>query len=101
MWDQGLRVGLEENSTLEVPVEINELAQRVRELPESVRTELEPAMDDVLEQAIFRSRVLTLAKDALVRFRHDLELMRFDLDRTREEREALRRRLAETGRYLS
>jgi hypothetical protein len=70
------------------------LADRVRVLPERLRRELEPMLHDAMEQAVFRGRVLALARDALARFRLDLEVIRFDLDATRAEREELERCLA-------
>lgn len=78
-----------------LPAELAELNDRVRALPPAVRAELEPVVAEVLEQARFRGRVLTVARDALERLRLDLELARFDLDATRREREHLRRLLAE------
>lgn len=77
----------------EVPVELVELKERVRTQPAAVRAELEPLVDDILEQARFRSRVLTVARDALEQLRLDLEMARFDLDATRRERESLRQLL--------
>jgi hypothetical protein len=53
-------------------------------------------LDDAMEQAVFRGRVLSLARDALARYRLDLEVARFDLDQTRSERENLERRLSAT-----
>ena len=78
----------------DVPAELRNLAARVRSLPTEIRLSLEPAVNDALEQAAFRARVLILAREALERMRHDLELIRFDLDQTRQEREELRRRVA-------
>ena len=69
-----------------VPEEWTTLQERVRGLPDAVRVELEPALADALEQARFRGRVLSVAREALGRQRLDLELMRFDLDATRRER---------------
>jgi len=77
----------------EVPVELVELKERVRMQPAAVRAELEPLVEDILEQARFRSRVLTVARDALEQLRLDLEMARFDLDATRRERESLRQLL--------
>lgn len=77
----------------EAPPELRVLMERIRSLPAEVREELEPMVGDAMEQAVFRGRVLTLAREALERFRLDLELTRFDLDATRNERERLRRLL--------
>lgn len=77
----------------EVPSELVMLAARVRALPEWLRVELEPMLNDAMEQAVFRGRVLSLARDALSRYRLDLEMARFDLDQTRIESNELRRRL--------
>lgn len=80
----------------EIPNELVTLAERVRALPDRLRRELEPMLDDAMEQAVFRGRVLCLARDALARFRLDLEVMRFDLDQTKHERSDLERKLAST-----
>jgi hypothetical protein len=74
-----------------LPTELIELRERVHAQPEGVRAELEPLLDEVMEHARFRSRVIDLAREALERFHLDLKLARFDLDATRREREALRR----------
>ncbi|HEV3164260.1 MAG TPA: hypothetical protein VGZ22_09540 [Isosphaeraceae bacterium] len=78
-----------------LPEELLALLERVQALPPAVRAELQPVVDEALEQARFRGRVLSVARDALEQLRLDLELARFDLDATRREREALRRRLGE------
>lgn len=82
-------------TTESLPAELVELMERVQALPPEVRAELEPVVDEALEEARFRGRVLSVARDALERLRLDLELARFDLDATRREREALRRLLDE------
>jgi hypothetical protein len=76
-----------------IPLELLELRERVQAQPREVRDELEPLVEEVVEHARFRDRVLTVARDALEQFKLDLELTRFDLDATRREREALLRRL--------
>jgi hypothetical protein len=81
----------------EAPPELLALMERVRALPGEVRVELEPIVGDALEQAVFRNRVLTVAREALERFRIDLEMARFDLEATRREREGLRRLLDDRG----
>lgn len=70
-----------------VPAELTALRERIRALPDEARAEVEPLMDDVLEQAVYRSRVLTLARDALARYRLELAAVRFDLEATRRERD--------------
>jgi hypothetical protein len=78
-----------------LPAELVALMERVQTMPARVRAELEPMVDDVLDHARFRSRVLTVAREALEQLRLDLELARFDLEATRRERESLRERLAD------
>ncbi len=73
-----------------LPTELTELWERVRSQPAQVRAELEPLIEDVLENARFRGRILSVARDALERLRLDLEMARFDLDATRREREMLK-----------
>lgn len=77
------------------PTELAELRDRVRSLPPELREELEPIVEDVLDHARFRDRVLTVARDALERLRLDLEMARFDLEATRREREQFRRLMSE------
>jgi hypothetical protein len=76
-------------------VELVALREWVQSQPAVVRAELEPMVDDALEQARFRGRVLSVARDALEQLRLDLEMARFDLEATRRERELLRELLAE------
>jgi hypothetical protein len=73
-----------------VPAELQELRERICAQPVEVRTELEPLIDEAVEHARFRGRVITLARDALERFRLDLTMKEFDLEATRREREELR-----------
>jgi hypothetical protein len=81
------------SATEPVPFELEELRERIQAQPAGVRAELEPLIDEAVEHARFRGRVITLARDALQRFRLDLAMMEFDLEATRREREALRARL--------
>ena len=78
-----------------LPSELLELRDRVQAQPANVRAELEPLMDDVLEHAMFRGRIITVARDALERLRLDLDMALFDLDATRRERETLRNLLGD------
>ncbi len=72
------------------PVELADLMARLGDLPADVREMLAPAVEEAVEQARFRSRVLDVAKDALERLRMELEMTKFDLELTRKERETLR-----------
>ncbi len=81
--------------TADPPHELVTLRDRILKLPPSIRQELEPVVSEALEEARFRDRVLSIAREALVRLRLDLEIARFDLDVTRRERENLRRILEE------
>jgi hypothetical protein len=72
------------------PVELADLMAKLGELPAEVREMLAPAVEEAVEQAKFRSRVLDVARDALEHLRLELEMTRFDLELTRKERESLR-----------
>ena len=74
-----------------LPLELVELRSKLSAQPTSVRAALEPFVEEAMEGARFRNRVLDVARDALEQFKLDLELTRFDLDATRKERETLLR----------
>lgn len=78
------------------PEELLELREQLQAQPRAVRAALGPLVEEALEDARFRHRVLAVARDALEKYRLDLEMARFDLDATRREREELLRRLGET-----
>ncbi len=71
--------------TDQVPTELVELKERIQEQPARVRAELEPLIDEVMEHAMFRNRVMLIARDALQQFRLDLASLRFDREATRRE----------------
>ena len=73
-----------------IPVELVELKERIQAQPARIRAELEPLVEDALEHARFRGRAMSLARDALERFRLDLAMLEFDLEVTRRERESLK-----------
>jgi hypothetical protein len=77
----------------EGPVALVALQERILAQPNEVRTELEPLLEDALEDARFCQQTMSLARDALQQFRMNLAMMAFDLEATRREREALRSRL--------
>ena len=74
-----------------IPAELLALRARIKAMPDEIRAELEPLAEDACEQARFRGRALSLAREALEQFRLELSAARFDLDITRREREGLRR----------
>ncbi len=80
-----------------LPAELVELLERVESQPTEVRADLRPLIEDAIEEARFRGRVLTVARDALERLKLELEAAKFDLDATRRERESLRRLLDESN----
>ncbi len=65
------------------PTELTVLKERIAGQPPKVRAELEPLIDEVLEHALFRSRVMLIAREALQRYRVDLAATRFDLECTK------------------
>lgn len=72
-----------------LPAELLALRERVRTQTREVRAALGPLVEEVLEEALFRHRILSVARGALEQYKLDLELTRFDLDATRRERETL------------
>ncbi|MGO9470408.1 MAG: hypothetical protein ACLQIB_38865 [Isosphaeraceae bacterium] len=72
------------------PAELVALRERIREQPADVRAELEPLIEEVLEHAQFRGRVLAIARDGLERLRLERAALRFDLEVTRRERDSRR-----------
>jgi hypothetical protein len=82
---------------VEVPAELTRLRDQIGALPPRFRDALRPMADEAVEQALFRGRVLSVAREGLERYRLDLAIAQFDLDATRREREALRCRLESLG----
>jgi hypothetical protein len=72
-------------SSEQVPSELMELKQRIQGQTPAVRAELEPLIDEVMEHAMFRSRVMLIAREGLQRFRVDVAALRLDLEATRRE----------------
>jgi hypothetical protein len=70
----------------QVPTELVELKERIQDQPADVREELEPLIDEVLEHAVFRSRVMLIARDALQRFRVEMAAVKLDLEATKREK---------------
>jgi len=72
-------------ATGHVPGELVELKERIQGQPPRVRAELEPLIDEVMEHALFRSRVMMIARDAMQQFRTDIAVLRLDLEASRRE----------------
>lgn len=72
-------------ATGQVPGELVELKERIQGQEPRVRAELEPLIDEVMEHAVFRSRVMMIARDAMQQFRTDIAALRLDLEATRRE----------------
>lgn len=73
----------------QVPTELVVLKERIQGQPARVRAELEPLIDEVLEHAMFRNRVMMIARDALQQFRLDVASLRFDREATRREQRSI------------
>ncbi len=86
-----------EPSTDEIPPELGRLRERIGALPPRYRIALGPIADQAVEHALFRGRVLALAREGLERYRLDLAIARFDLEATKREQETLRRKLESLG----
>ena len=55
-----------------LPVELVELRERLRAQPEEIRAELEPLVNDALEDSRFRRQAMQLARCAAVRSGFDM-----------------------------
>lgn len=73
----------------ELPKDLLELGTLINDLPLSLRQQLEPAYTRVVESTRRRRRILTLVQEALGQLRLDMKYLAFDLDATRDERDAL------------
>ncbi len=76
-----------------LPAEINELIQRVADLPSGHRLELEDSVQRVLEFTQRRRRILNLVQEALGQLRLDMKYLMFDLDATKRERDLYKKAL--------
>lgn len=73
-------------SRTRLPVELIELHERIQAQPDRIRAELEPLIEDAMEDARFRGQAMSLARDALRKYQMDLAMLQFDLEATRRER---------------
>ena len=73
----------------ELPKDLLELGTLINDLPLSLRQQLESSYTRVVESTRRRRRILTLVQEALGQLRLDMKYLTFDLDATRDERDAL------------
>ena len=81
----------------EVPNELADLNDAVKQLLPEHREKVEPALTRVIESTKRRRRILSLVQDALSQLRLDMKYLAFDLEATRRERDEFRRQLEETA----
>jgi len=84
-----------ETSSDELPRELIELGKRIAALPEKDFRQLEQPYTQVVDCVRRRRRILNLVQEALSQLRLDVKYLMFDLEVTREERDALRAQLDE------
>jgi hypothetical protein len=75
-------------TSVPLPTELVALKEKIQDQPVDVRQTLEPLIDEVMEHAVFRSRVMLIARDALQQFRVELAAVKLDLEATKRERRA-------------
>ena len=85
-----------DTSSEELPRELIELGKRIAALPEQHYRDLEQPYAQVVDCIRRRRRILNLVQEALSQLRLDVKYLMFDLEVTREEREALRAQLDES-----
>ena len=79
----------------ELPRELVELGRRLALLSAPEQGELSPLYGQVVESIRRRRRILGLVQEALSQLRLDIKYLMFDLEVTRQERDALREQLDE------
>ena len=73
--------------TDEAPRELLDLADAIAQIPTEYRLHVETLVNQVLENAKRRRRILSLVQDALGQLRLDMKYLTFDLEATRRERD--------------
>ena len=81
--------------TDELPRELVELGRRLALLSPQQQGELPQLYGQVVESTRRRRRILSLVQEALSQLRLDIKYLMFDLEVTRQERDALREQLDE------
>lgn len=79
--------------TDEIPRELAELGKRLSNLGTQDQAEMQELYGQVVESVRRRRRILNLVQEALSQLRLDIKYLMFDLEVTRQERDALREQL--------
>ncbi|MGD9857792.1 MAG: transcriptional regulator [Planctomycetaceae bacterium] len=82
----------------EQPRELAELGRLIAQLPESQFKQLETAYNQVADCITRRRRILSLVQEALSQLRLDIKYLMFDLEVTRNERDAFKEQLDQIER---
>jgi hypothetical protein len=82
-----------EADTEDLPRELTDLGQRIAMLTGPQQRDLEAAFTRVVDAVRRRRRILALVQEALSQLRLDIKYLMFDLEVTRQERDALRQEL--------
>ena len=78
------------DAAVELPKDVNDLAEAIAALPAEYRSRLEPLVSRVIDSTRRRRRILNLVQEALSQLRLDMKYLVFDLEATRRERDELR-----------
>ncbi|MCR9119929.1 MAG: transcriptional regulator [bacterium] len=77
----------------ELPRDLSELKRLVDDLPEAQAERMRPLVENVSDSVLRRRRILSLVQEALSQLRLDMKYLLFDLEATKQERDAYRERL--------
>lgn len=86
-----------QDSSDQLPGELEELGRLIGELDREDREKLEFAWQRVADSVRRRRRILSLVQEALSQLRLDVKYLMFDLEFTRRERDELQDRIEEEG----
>jgi len=77
----------------QLPQELLELQRQIDNLPRSLVDRLGPLVDKVCYFSRLQGRLIRIAQEAVEQLQVDVKYLLFDLDATRQERDALREEL--------
>lgn len=84
-----------DDSSEQLPKEIIDLAKQIAKLPQPCRENMDAVYEQVVDSIRRRRRILSLVQEALSQLRLDIKYLMFDLDATKQERDALQEKLEE------